>query len=378
MTDDPTTSIGRYFADLPDPRKDRTKLHSLHDILVIALCGIISGAESWVEVEEYGSAKEPWLGTFLKLPNGIPSHDTFGRLFAMLNPAAFERCFMAWVQGLCDGLAGEVIAIDGKTLRRSFDRASGKTPLHLVSAWAAEHRLVLGQVATDDKSNEITAIPELLKLLDIQNAIVTVDAMGCQKAIAGQIIEQGGDYVMGLKGNQGTLHEQVQVLFKEAQAEGYEGMRHDESRDTDKGHGRIESRRVVCTDEIGWLRDKGRWPGLRGVAMVESRRTVADQVTTERRYYITSLACDDARQLAAVIRSHWGVENGLHWALDVSFREDDCRVRTGHAAQNFSLLRRIALNLLKRETSRKIGIQAKRHRAGWDEQYLLKVLSNSI
>lgn len=378
MADAPTTSIGRYFTDLPDPRKDRTRLHSLHDILVIALCAVIGGAETWVEVQEFGRAKEAFFRTFLRLGNGVPSHDTFGRVFAALSPAAFERCFVAWAQSLCDGLAGEVIAIDGKTLRRSLDRASGKSPLHMVSAWAAQHRLVLGQVATEDKSNEITAIPKLLEMLDVRDAVVTVDAMGCQKDIAGQIVKGGGDYVMSLKGNHETLHDQVAVLFQEAEAEGFEGMPHDTHTGVDGGHGRVEVRQVACTEEIGWLKDKGAWAGFKSVARVRSQRTVGDRATTEDRYYISSLDGKDARRLGQVIRHHWGVENGLHWALDVSFREDDCRVRTGHAAQNFSILRRIALNLLKRERTSKVGIKIKRHKAGWDEKYLLRVLSTPI
>jgi len=367
-------SILTCFADIPDPRSARGRQHELSDILTIALCGVICGAESWTEVEQFGCDKEPWLRTFLKLPRGIPSHDTFGRVFAALDPEAFERCFKKWVEALAHHSGGKIIAVDGKTLRRSFEHAWKKTGIHLVSAFATTNRLVLGQVATEVKSNEITAIPKLLELLDLQGATVTIDAMGCQKEIARQIISQGGDYMLAVKDNQPKLHAHVKALLDEAILDSFKGMEGDYSEGTEAGHGRIEVRKVWCTPEVRWLKEKEDWPGLRSLAVVESHRQVLGRTSVERRYYISSHCGTDAQATATAIRSHWGIENQVHWQLDVSFNEDQCRVRTGHAAENFSRLRRIALNLLKQEKSVKVGIKAKRLKAGWNPDYLLKVL----
>jgi predicted transposase YbfD/YdcC len=358
-----------HFADLPDPRIDRTKRHALLDIITIAMCAVICGADTWADVERFGHAKLPWFRTFLALPNGIPSHDTFGRVFAALDPAAFEAAFLGWVQALVGTTEGTVVAIDGKTARRSHDRAHDRGPLHLVSAWAAANRLVLGQVATDDHSNEITAIPALLDELALAGTVVTIDAMGCQTAIAAQIIDGDADYVLALKANQETLHELV--VHHVAVTDVPVGHR-----TVDKDHGRLEIRTCRATDDaavIRWLDPDGAWPGLRSVAAVTAERRVGETVTTETRYYLTSLPADPVR-IGQAVRAHWGIENGLHWVLDVAFREDDSRVRSGNAAQNLALLRRLALTLLKREPTAKAGIKAKRLMCGWDETYLAKVL----
>jgi len=373
---DPTASIALHFGIMTDPRVERTKLHSLHDILVIAICAVICGADAWTEVESFGNAKKDWFSGFLDLRNGIPSHDTFGRVFAALDPKQFSECFASWLADVARNLTGQVVAIDGKTLRRSYDKASSKQAIHMVSAWAAETRLVLGQLKTEEKSNEITAIPELLKMLALRGCIVTIDAMGCQREIVGDIVDQGADYVICLKGNQETLHGDVKRFFDWAIEEDFKEFPHDFAESIDKGHGRVETRRCWCTSDTSWFQDLPKWKGLSSFAMVEGERTVGTETSVERRYFISSLDGKDAQAFACVVRSHWGVENELHWTLDVSFREDECRVRQGNAAENFSTLRRIALNLLKR-SSFKAGIKGKRLRAGWDEDYLLKVLAGA-
>jgi predicted transposase YbfD/YdcC len=346
----------------------------LTDVLTLAICGVICGADSWTEVAQFGRAKEAWFKTFLSLPHGIPSHDTFGRVFAALDPAGFERCFQDWMQALVQKSHGRLIAVDGKTLRRSFEHAWQRTAIHMVSAFSSANSLTFGQLTTEAKSNEITAIPRLLKLLDLKGAIITIDAMGCQKEIARQIVEQGGDYVLAVKENQPTLHQKVKALMDEAWLEGFAGMRHDGFKQTEGDHGRIETRQVWCTPEVHWIKESQEWPGLRSLVAIESTRTVGVQTTIERRYYISSLEGTDARAMAAIVRGHWSIENQLHWSLDMAFREDESRIRRGHAAENFSRLRRIALNLLKREKTNKVGIKAKRLRAGWDHDYLLRVL----
>lgn len=381
MDQAPSASIRDHFATLTDPRSDHTKHHQLLDIITIALCGVICGAESWVEIEQFGHAKLSWLRTFLDLPHGIPSHDTFGRVFAALDPAQFQQCFLGWVQAVVARTAGhltpgQVVALDGKTLRRSHDRSNGKAAIHLVSAWAAENRLVLGQIKVEDKSNEITALPALVQVLAVQGCIVTIDAMGCQVAIAQAIIDQGADYVLALKGNQPALEQAVQAMFTDAQAHGFRDIVHDQHEAVEKGHGRIEVRRCWTISEpehLAYLNADERWPGLRSIGMVEAERTVGGTTSRETRYFISSLA-GQAQQFAPAVRQHWGIENGLHWVLDIAFREDDCRVRQGEAAQNFAVLRQVALNLLHQERTAKIGVKAKRLKAGWDEQYLLKVL----
>lgn len=368
------TSLIKYFSTLPDPRVARTRKHNLHDMLVIGICGMLCGAEDWVAIERFANAKLDWFKTFLDLPGGVPSHDTFGRVFAAIDPEAFAKCFIAWIEDVAELTRGEVVAIDGKTIRRSFERASGRAAIHMVSAWATENRLVLGQVATDDKSNEITAIPRLLELLVLRGAIVTIDAMGCQKEIAQAIRARDAHYVLGLKGNHPKLHTEVVAYFDQARKEGFLDAPHGEHVESGRGHGREEERHVWTSEDLGWMEDREAWKGLRTVVMVESKRTIGDKTTREQRYYLSSLPAKDARKLARAIRGHWAVENNLHWVLDVGFREDESRVREGHGAENLSTLRRIALNLLKQDTTTKLGIKNKRLAAGWDEAYLLRLL----
>ena len=368
-----------FFEAVPEPRVERTRLHPLMNILVIALLAMICVGDGWEDMEEFGLAKKAWLGTFLDLRHGIPSADTFRRVLSAVDPKAFNACFIAWVQALAVWTAGKLVAIDGKTVRHSFDRATGQKALHVVSAWIAENRLTLGQIATEEKSNEITAIPQLLEMLDIRGATITVDAMGCQRAIAEKIIGQGADYIMGLKGNQGTAHKEVEEFFTEAHARDFKDVEHTFHETVDgSDHGRLEVRRAWASHEIGWFADLPKWRSLRSIIMIESERTVGDAETSiERRYYWSSHVLD-AQTFAAMIRGHWGIENQLHWCLDVGFREDDSRIRTDHGPENLALLRKVAMNLAKSERTRKKGIQAKRKRAAWDDAYLITLLQAGL
>lgn len=377
MEEPPRPSLWDHFADLPDPRLDRTKRHSLLDIVTIALCAVICGADSWVDVEVFGRAKEAWLRTFLALPNGIPSHDTFGRVFARLDPQQFERCFLRWVQTVMTRTHGEVVAVDGKVLRRSHDQRAGKAALDVVSAWADANRLVLGQRAVDADSNEITAIPALLEALALEGCIVTVDAIGCQTAIARTIRDQDADYVLALKGNQPTLLAAVETYFAEARATGFRDTPHTYAQTRDGDHGRVETRRHWTTtdpDLLAYLDPAGAWADLASVGMVERERRTATGTSREVHYYLSSLG-GDAAAFARAVRGHWGIENRLHWVLDIAFREDDSRVRAGHATENFAVLRHIALNLLRQDRTTRAGIKARRLKAGWDETYLRSLLA---
>lgn len=361
----------RLFSDLKDPRRPNVR-HLFTDILIIAVLAVLCRSDDWIEIVEWAKAQREWLKTFLALPRGIPSAETFRRVFARIDPAAFERCFVAWSADLAEASQGRFIAIDGKTLRRSFEHAWNKQGLHLVSAWCEQNQLVLGQIATDSKSNEITAIPKLLELLNLKGAIVTLDAMGCQREIAGKILAAEADYILAVKDNQPTLHAKVRSLMDEAILDNFRGMNGDYFEQTNGGHGRIETRRVWVTDEVHHLRDIGEWTGLGSLVAVESvRQVIGGQTSRERRYFISSLKGCDAKLVAQAVRGHWGVENKLHWRLDVSFGEDQSRIRKGHGAENFSRLRRIVLNKLQTADTRKVSLKVKRYRCSIDRQHLL-------
>ena len=363
-------SVEDAFGDLKDPRS-RSPEHLLSELLVVAIAAILSGADSWVGIATWGEAKIEWLRRYLTLANGIPSHDTFGRVFAMLDAKHFEACFVRWVGGLCQGLEGKVVAIDGKTVRRSHRLGQGA--IHLVSAYCGALRVSLGQVKTEAKSNEITAIPELLEALLLKGAVVTIDAMGCQQAIAQKIVQGGADYVLAVKDNQPGLCEALRELFAAHDARGLKTVRFNEHTEIGKDHGRIETRRCVVSEDIQWLAQRERWCGMRSVAMIESTRQIGEHSSTERRYYITSLGAD-AKRLGKAIRGHWGIENSMHWVLDVAFGEDQCRARVKNAAQNFAILRRIVINLLRADPTTKVGAKTKRLKASADDRYRAHIL----
>lgn len=369
----PKHKLAEHFDEIEDPRIERSKRHKLIDILTIVILGVICGADSWVGMESFGVARHKWLGRILELPNGIASHDTFARVFARLNPEQFQQSFLKWVRTLVQLSDGQVIAVDGKTLRQSYNPAESKAAIHMVSAWATANRLVLGQCKVEEKSNEITAIPQLLRMLEISGCIVTIDAMGTQKAIAKLIVEREGEYVLALKGNQGNLFEDVHQVFAQAQAVHFAGIEHDFYQTLDKGHGRIEVRRYWMMQQVEFLSDANSWAKFTSIGMVQAERRVNGKVERETRYYISSLS-SNARRFAQAVRSHWSVENSLYWVLDLAFLEDACRIRKDYAPENLALVRHLALNLLTQETTFKAGIKNKRLRAGWDEDYLLKVL----
>jgi predicted transposase YbfD/YdcC len=380
-TENIAVDLKACFANLDDPRNGPAQVHELLDMIVLAICAIICGADHWTEVEAFGKAKLAWLSTFLALPGGIPSHDTFGRLFRHLDPEAFEASFRQWTVGLRQRIAGEVVPIDGKCLRGSHDRGLGKHAIYMVSAWASDNRIVLGQSKVDEKSNEITAIPELLRALDVAGCIVSIDAMGTQKDIAAQIVAQEGDYVLALKDNQPHLCEDVQSLFTWADNRDYEAMAHAYHQDTHKGHGRIEIRECWTISDpscIAMLAGWEAWAGLHTVVRVRAERRSGATRTTEDRYYISSLpdaGAKTAEQALGAIRSHWSIENCLHWVLDMAFREDESRVRKDHGDENLAVLRHIALNHLRQDTQTRLGIHGKRLKAGWDTDYLARLLT---
>jgi predicted transposase YbfD/YdcC len=365
-------SLVTHFASLEDPRLERTRKHSLLDIIAITICAVICGADSWVAVERYGLAKQDWLSRFLTLPHGIPSHDTFGRFFAALLPEQFRACFAHWVAEVAECLGLKHIAIDGKTQRGSHDRGKGKAALHLVSAWAVENHLILGQEAVDQKSNEITAIPKLLELLDLEGALVTIDAMGCQKEIAEQIVERGGDYVLAVKENQPNLYQAIERLDANALEQEYAGA--SQCSTEERSHGREELRACWVLTDLEDLSERAKWPGLQSVIVVVRDRTVGNDNSCEKHYYISSRRMR-AEKFLEVVRGHWGIENSLHWILDVVFDEDRSRVRKDHGPENLGLLRRMAISMLKAEPS-KGSIQVKRLVAGWDDTFMEKVLLN--
>ena len=368
-------SISAFFQDLPDPRREcLNKKHKLIDILVVALCGVIAGCESAVEIEAYGRSKEAWLRTFLELANGIPSHDTFTRVLPMLDPRRFHQCFANWVQALHEVTKGEVVAIDGKTLRRSFDAASGLPALHLVSAWACKNRLVLGEVPVADQSNEIEAIPRLLEILELTGAVVTIDAMGCQKEIAGKIREEGADYVLAAKENQPHLHEDLSEHFDRVLENEESLPRSRRTRTLERSRGRREERVCIATPVPEGLRNRDAWRDLKSVGCIISATDRDGGEEIEVRYLISSMK-PDARRLAEAARSRWGNENSQHWVLDVVFREDQCRARLGGAAENLALLRRLAMNLLRKESTKAASFKVKSRTAGWNDQLMLRILT---
>jgi len=379
-------SLIEHFKDLPDPRVNRTKAHDLIDILVIAICSLLCGGEGFNDMEDFGEAKRDWFKSFLTLRNGIPSHDTFNRVFAALDPKAFLDCFLRWTQSLRQAVAQEIVALDGKALRRALN--ADQSLKYVVSAWAESNELVLGQWKVSAKSNELTALPELLRVLELAGCIVTVDAMGCQKKIAKEILEADADYVLALKGNHETVQEEVKRFLAATVAELTQprpvGAKLSPAaanlavlETVEKDHGRLETRRYYQSTELDWFADRAKWPGLQSVGMVEAIREIGRQRTVERRCYLASLPLD-VGPFARAVRGHWGVENKLHWVLDVQMREDQSRARAGYAAENLATLRRLALNLLRREKTKRRGIKGKQLNAGWDHAYLLRLLAIEI
>jgi predicted transposase YbfD/YdcC len=377
MQEKPQNKIAEHFGSVQDPRIERSKEHKLIDIISIGICAVICGAEGWVDIENFGKSKETWLKTFLELPNGIPSHDTFGRVFSLIEPEEFQESFQGWIESIQELTKGEIIAIDGKQIRGSKDGFLGKRAIYMVSAWAEANELVLGQRKVNEKSNEITAIPELLKILDISGCIITIDAIGTQTKIAKAIIDSGADYLLSVKENQGHLFEEISWLFEYDQQHNFKDAAYDHVKTTNKGHGRIEIRECWSISDPEYLQSlKGasKWKGLRSIAMVTSTRITDKRTTVRNRYYISSLP-SKAKHLLNVARRHWSIENELHWVLDVALREDRSRIRKENAPENFSVLRHLAISLLKQEKTAKGGIHAKQLQAAWNEDYLLKVLS---
>jgi len=373
-------SVVECFEGLPDPRLDRTRDHKLIDILALGICSMLAGCDTFTDMEFFGRRQRAWFKTFLELPHGIPSHDTFNRVFSAIDPHRFMECLVEWVRGVCVALDKDIVAMDGKALRRAVD--AGKPIPYIVSAWATEHGLALGQVKVDEKSNEITAIPELLRVLALKGCIVTLDAMGCQKDIAAQIVDKGADYVLSLKGNQGIALKEFAQYFDYVLSPAVPGARPERKakertlsayRTVEKGHGRIETRHYWQSTDIAWFKDRKLWKGLQSVGRVESTRTINGRRSMERRYFLSSLPLD-AKEFARAVRGHWGVENPLHWSLDVTFHEDQSRARSRHAAQNLATLRRLALNMVKNDKTEKLSIRQKRMLAAMDLDYLKRLI----
>lgn len=366
-------SIQRHFESLEDPRILLKSSHKLIDVIILAICAVIAGADKWTQIEEFAKSNEEWFKQFLELRNGIPSHDTFGRIFSILSPKKFLICFQSWIKSVFQAENSKIIAIDGKSLRRSHDKRRNKSILHMLHAWSCDSGLLLGQLKTKEKSNEITVIPELLKMLHIKGCIVTMDAMGCQKKIAEQIHSQKGDYILAVKDNQKELKCALKKTFDEAQKNDFRAMKYSKHESVEKEHGRVEIRKCYVLPLMYLYEFKLKWKGLNSLILVESERFYQGETVTQQRFYISSLKAD-AEKISSCVRQHWLVENKLHWSLDVAFREDECRVRIGNAAENFSLLRKIALTCLKKDTACKGGIQTKRLKCGWDKNYFLNVL----
>lgn len=373
-TTSPTALIETHFGILQDPRALHSLEHKLIDIVIITICATICGADNWEAIAEYGRTKEAWLKTFLALPHGIPSADTFIRVFARLKPEALQRCFIGWMKAVHQVTEGELLNVDGKTLRGAKEAGNSRSFIHMVSVWSASHHLVLGQKKVSEKSNEITAIPPLLELLALRGCLVSIDAMGCQTEIAQTIINQGADYVLALKGNQGNLHEDVAQLFTDARAKNFKDIEHQFYATTEKGHGRTETRKYWTMGNTQYLIGAENWEGLQSIGMVESQRTVAGVVSIEYRYYILSIK-SNARRFAQAVRSHWSVENNLHWVLDVGFVEDSAKGCQGCSAENLAVIRHVGMNLLSRDKKSKVGMKTKRLKAGWDNRYLEDVLN---
>ena len=370
----PKHSIADYFGEIEDPRIERRKRHKLIDIITIAICAVICGAETWVDMEVYGKAKFSWLSEFLELANGIPSHDTFARVFAAINPEEFQKCFMSWVQGIRRKTELEIVAFDGKQSRNSGDKKNGKSAINMVSALAINNRLILGQKKVEGKSNEITALPELIDILDLAGCIVTIDAMGCQAKIVEKIIKKEADYVIALKKNQGNLYSEVEQLFKEAIAGGFEGVKASSHSTRELNRGREEIRNYLIMSEIKLsINLSEKWTNLKSIGLVESVRIVNGKTSVETRYFITSLD-SNVELFAKAVRGHWGIENSLHWILDVAMREDKSRIRKDNAPANFAMLRHIAVNILRQNKSRKFGVRSKQFLAAIDESYMNEIL----
>lgn len=370
----PKYSIAEHFNDIKDIRIERGKKHKLIDIITIAICAVVCGADGWIDIEMYGVARKKWLEKFLELPNGIPSHDTFARVFSQINPEEFNKCFLSWVKGISSTAVGEIIAFDGKQSRNSGDKKNDRGVINTVSAWATSTRIVLGQQKVEGKSNEITALPELIKVLDLAGCIVTIDAMGCQREIVKKIVEKDADYVIAVKKNQPSLYEQIEQLFKQAIKTNGKDLNMSSFSSKEMNRGREEIRNyLMLTDVAKQIDPLGKWEKLTSIGMVESIRVVNGKTSVETRYFINSLK-NDAQKLAQAIRGHWSVENSLHWVLDVAFKEDGSRIRKDNAPANFAVLRHIAVNIIGQNKSRKLSVRSKRFLATLDEEYSTELL----